>query len=164
MGLLAALSQWSAAQTTTPITLDTNETLFVVLTAINTCGYDQDLPISDPLRSQIRAEVQKNLGTSEEAQSAMSSMCEFYLASRRRDATHDLAQYVSLALYLQGPPQFLPKVKEDLMPPDAANITGFGPLLEKFNDKAGLHGIWERRSSLPIKHCSIWQRKATSRR
>src|SRR5579864_753768 len=30
------------------------------------------------------------------------------------------------------------------MPPDAAPIVGFGPLLERFYDKAGLHAIWER--------------------
>ena len=33
---------------------------------------------------------------------------------------------MSLALYLQGPPHFLPKVKEDEMPPDAAPIAAFG--------------------------------------
>jgi len=71
-------------------------------------------------------------------------MCEWYQAHRGRDAAHDLSQYVSLALYLQGPPHFLPKVKEDEMPPDAAPIAGFGAVLERFYDKAGLHGIWER--------------------
>jgi hypothetical protein len=71
-------------------------------------------------------------------------MCEWYQAHRGRDAAHDLSQYVSLALYLQGPPQFLPRVKEDELPPDAVPIAAFGALLEKFYDKAGLHGIWER--------------------
>ena len=31
-----------------------------------------------------------------------------------------LSQYVSLALYLQGPPHFLPRGKEEDLPPDAA--------------------------------------------
>jgi predicted negative regulator of RcsB-dependent stress response len=35
-------------------------------------------------------------------------------------------------------------VKEDELPPDAVPIAAFGALLEKFYDKAGLHGIWER--------------------
>jgi len=30
------------------------------------------------------------------------------------------------------------------MPPDAAPIAAFGALLERFYDKAGLHGIWEK--------------------
>ena len=52
--------------------------------------------------------------------SATAKMCEWYVAHKGKDPAHDLSQYVSLALYLQGPPQFLPKVKEDEMPPDAA--------------------------------------------
>ncbi|HET6180474.1 MAG TPA: DUF4932 domain-containing protein [Candidatus Sulfotelmatobacter sp.] len=126
------------------ITLDTNETLFTVLTAMNTCGYDVDLNTSDAQRLNIRAEVQKNLQGSEEAQATMTTMCDWYQAHRGKDAAHDLSQYVSLALYLQGPPQFVPKVKEDEMPPDAGPIAGFGAVLERFYDKAGLHAIWER--------------------
>jgi len=141
LGLLAPLC---AGQSNSPITLDTNETLFAVLTALNTCGYDQDLTISDAMRLNIRAEVEKNLKSSDDAQASGNALCEFYAAHRAGDATHDLSQYVSLALYLQGPPNFLPKVKEDEMPPDAAPIAGFGALLEKFYEKAGLHSIWER--------------------
>jgi hypothetical protein len=133
-----------AAGTGTPITLDTSETLFAVLTAMNTCGYDVDLNVSDAQRLNIRAEVQRNLRESEEAQGTMTAMCDWYQAHRGKDLLHDLSQYVSLALYLQGPPQFLPKVKEDDLPPDAAPIAGFGAQLEKFYDKAGLHAIWER--------------------
>ena len=132
------------ADNNNPITLDTNETLFAVLAAMNTCGYDADLNISDAQRLNIRAEVQRNLEGSNEAQAAMGAMCEWYQAHRSIDAVHDLSQYVSLALYLQGPPHFLPRVKEDDLPPDAVPIAGFGALLEKFYDKAQLHSIWER--------------------
>jgi hypothetical protein len=132
------------ADNSSPISLDTSETLFAVLTAINTCGYDQNLNISDAQRSNIRAEVQRNLKASEEAQGTATTLCDYYQAHRGKDAAHDLAQYVSLALYLQGPPHFLPKAKEDEMPPDAAPIVGFAAVLERFYDKAGLHAIWER--------------------
>ncbi len=47
-------------------------------------------------------------------------------------------------MYLQGPPQFLPRVKEDMLPPDAMPLSAFGTVLEPFYKKAGLHGIWER--------------------
>jgi hypothetical protein len=141
LGLLAPLC---VADNNNPITLDTSETVFAVLTAMNTCGYDVDLNISDAQRLNIRAEVQRNLQGSDEAEAARTTMCEWYQAHRGRDAAHDLSQYVSLALYLQGPPQFLPRVKEDELPPDAVPIAAFGALLEKFYDKAGLHGIWER--------------------
>ena len=141
LGLLAPLC---LADTPTPITLDTNETLFVVLTAMNSCGYDVDLNISDPQRRNIRSEVERNMRGSEEAQAVLTQMCDWYVANRGRDPQHDLSQFVSLALYLQGPPHFLPRVKEDDLPPDASVITGFGAHLEKFYEKAELHSIWER--------------------
>ena len=141
LGLLAPLC---AAADNNPITLDTSETLFAVLTAMNACGYDVSLNISDAQRLNIRAEVQRSLQESEEAQGTMTTTCDWYQAHRGKDPVHDLSQYVSLALYLQGPPHFLPKVKEDEMPPDAAPIASFGTLLERFYEKAGLHAIWER--------------------
>jgi hypothetical protein len=145
LGLLAPLC---AGQGNSPITLETNdETLFAVLTALNACGYDQGLTISDAMRLNIRAEVQKNLKSSDEAQATADTLCDFYQAHRGKDPAHDLSQYVSLALYLKDPPHFLPKVKEDEMPPDAAPLAPFGALLEKFYDKAGLHSIWERHRS-----------------
>jgi len=142
--LLALLSPWCAADNPTPITLDTSETLFAVLTAMNACGYDVDLNVSDAQRLNVRAEVQRNLRESEDAQAAVTAMCEWYVAHKAKDTQHDLSQFVSLALYLQGPPHFMPRVKEDDMPPDAAPIAAFGTLLESFYDKAGLHSIWER--------------------
>jgi hypothetical protein len=45
---------------------------------------------------------------------------------------------------MDGPPHFAPRVKEEDLPPDAAAITLFGTLLERFYEKAGLHSIWER--------------------
>jgi len=145
--LLGLSASFCSAQGTSQISLDTNETLFAVLTAINTCGYDQNLGISDAMRTNIRAEVQKNLQASEEAQGTATTLCDFYQTHRGRDAAHDLSQYVSLALYLEGPPHFLPRVKEDELPPDAAAITGFAAVLERFYDKAGLHAIWVRHQS-----------------
>ena len=110
---------------------------------MNSCGYDVDLNISDAQRLNIRAEVQRNLRESEEAQAALASMCDWYQTRKGKDPQRDLSQFVSLSLYLQGPPHFLPKVKEDEMPPDAVPIAKFGVLLEQFYDKAALHSIWE---------------------
>ena len=70
-----------------------------MLAALNTCGYDQDLTISDVARSKVRAEVQKNLLGSEEAEAARTALCQFYqghMASN--DANRNLSQYISLAL------------------------------------------------------------------
>ncbi|MFZ1009468.1 MAG: hypothetical protein WAN65_21690, partial [Candidatus Sulfotelmatobacter sp.] len=129
----------------TPISLDTSETVFSVLTALNACGYDQDLNISDATRLNVRAEVAKNLRSSEEGQQALTNLCDFYQGRTvERNTTRSLSPYISLALYMDGPPHFVPRVKEEELPPDASMIAGFGTLLEKFYDKAGIHGIWER--------------------
>ncbi len=140
LGLLAGVC---AADNNTPITLDSSETLFAVLAALNACGYSVGLSISDAQRLNIRSDVQKNLSGSE-AQTAMTQMCNWYQDHRAIDELHDLSQYVSLALYLQGPPHFLPRVKEEDLPPDASPLSEFGTKLEPFYEKAGLHGIWER--------------------
>jgi hypothetical protein len=142
--VLGLMTSWCAADEPTPITLDTNETLFAVLTAMNACGYDVDLSVSDPQRAIVRAEVARNLRSSVEGEAALTGLCDWYQSHRAQDVQHDLSQFVSLALYLEGPPHFLPRGKEDDLPPDAINISGFGAQLEKFYDLAGLHSIWER--------------------
>ena len=146
MALVGVLTSFCAGQErSTPIQLDSSETIFSVLTALNSCGYDQDLTISDATRSNVRAEVQKVLEESEEAEAARSVVCQFYQEhTAERNTNHSLSPYISLALYMDGPPHFLPRVKEEELPPDAAAITAFGAVLEHFYEKARLHSIWER--------------------
>ena len=130
------------------ISLDSSETIFAVLTALNACGYDQDLSISDATRSNVRAEVQRNLRDSDEGEAARTALCEFtqnHVAAK--DENRNLSQYISLALYMDGPPHFVPRGKEEDLPPDASLISAFGTLLERFYDKARLHSIWERHRS-----------------
>jgi tetratricopeptide (TPR) repeat protein len=144
-GLLGLLGSWCAGQERVPITLDSSETVFSVLTALNACGYDQDLTTSDATRSNVRAEVQRVLRESQEAEAARSALCEFYQThTPERNNNRSLSPYISLALYVDGPPHFVPRVKEEELPPDAGAITAFGALLENFYGKAGLHAIWER--------------------
>jgi len=126
------------------VSLDTNETLFSVLTAINVCGYDQELTTSDPLRAQIRSEVGKAVQSTPAAQDALAPMCEFYREHQPPDPSRDLAQYVSLALYLEDAPSFALKAKQAELPPEAGNVAAFVPFLQAFYSKVGLHAIWER--------------------
>jgi tetratricopeptide (TPR) repeat protein len=129
----------------TPITLESSETIFSVLAALNSCGYDQDVTISDATRSNVRAEVQRVLGGSLEAEAAQTALCEFYQThTPDRNTNRSLSPYISLALYMDGPPHFKPRTKEEDLPPDADAITLFGTLLERYYEKVGLHSIWER--------------------
>ncbi|MGA9528776.1 MAG: hypothetical protein WBS24_11725 [Terriglobales bacterium] len=126
------------------MSLETRETLFSVLAAINTCGYDQDLDSSDPLRSTIRAEVTKSIESTPGAKEIVTPMCVFYRKHLTIDAAHDLSQYVSLALCLDDPPDFAPRQKVSEMPPDAASLIEFASFVQEFYKAAGLHAIWER--------------------
>jgi len=132
------------AQNHPNVSLETSETLFTVLTAINTCGYDQELSASDPLRIQIRLEVAKAVEDTPGAHEVVAPMCLFYRQHQIPDPTHDLSHYVSLALYLDEPPTFAVKVKQAELPPDAATVVEVVPLMQAFYAKIGLHDIWER--------------------
>jgi tetratricopeptide (TPR) repeat protein len=131
-------------QSSPQISLDTSETLFTVLTAINTCGFDSELDTSDPMRVQVRAEVTKAVEASQEAKDMVQTMCEAYKAHQGTDPSRTLAQYVSFALYLGPPPGLALKGKEADMPPDAAAVSVILQPLQKFYELAGLHAIWER--------------------
>jgi len=132
------------AQERPQVSLETSETLFTVLTAINTCGYDQELNASEPLRAQIRSEVSKAVQNTGGAQEVVAPMCLFYRQHEATEPTYDLSHYVSLALYLEEPPTFTLKVKQAELPPDAAAVADIVPLIAAFYQKIGLHAIWER--------------------
>ena len=144
MALLGLVAQVCPAETSPKVALDSSESLFTVLTAINACGYDSELNASDPLRAQIRDEVAKTIEASAEAKEATPIMCQFYAEHQPADPARTLAQYVSLALYLEAPPALSLKVKEADLPPDASYVSGFVPLIQKFYGEAGLHAIWTR--------------------
>ena len=139
---LVVPSGW--AQNRPQVALETSETLFTVLTAINTCGYDQELSASDPLRTEIRSEVAHAVENIAGAQDVIAPMCAFYRRRQIGDASRELSQFVSLALYLEEPPTFRLKVKEAELPPDAEGVADMAPLIEDFYEKLGVHAIWER--------------------
>ena len=87
--MFALLAELSLAQNQSPVALDTSETLFTVLTAINTCGYDQDLQVSDPLRSRVRAAVAKARQDSQGAEDATQAMCQYYQEHQQPEASRD---------------------------------------------------------------------------
>jgi tetratricopeptide (TPR) repeat protein len=140
--LLAVLSS-AAATAQSKATLDVSETLFSVVAAMNVCGYDQELSASSPIRSEVRSDLVE-ASRSSVAAAAAKQMCGFYRDHQQGDQAHDLAQYVSLALNLGNPPDFAPKMKEADMPPDAAYILGFVPLLKSYFEAANLQAIWQK--------------------
>ncbi len=141
--LCAALALCAAAQQTPKVTLETSETLFSVLAALNACGYNQELNSSYPVRAKIRAELARAAEASAEAAGARDQLCQFYRDHRQADAGRDLAQYVSLALNLGDPPKFATLISDADLPPDAGYVRGLVPLLETYYRQAKLHAIWQ---------------------
>ena len=110
------------------------------MAAINAAGYDTDAdsPNNSPLRETIRKELAGKQIPS------LAALKDFYREHRQADATADLSQYISFALSVDGPPNFEPKGRAVEVPPDAAPLDGFGPLLAKFYDEAGIEELWNQ--------------------
>jgi hypothetical protein len=131
------------AQQTPKVTLDTSETLFSMMAALNACGYNQELNSSYPVRAKIRAELARAADASAEAAGARDQLCQFYRDHRQADHGRDLAQYVSLALNLGDPPKFASLISDADLPPDAAYVRGLAPLLQIYYEQEKLHAIWQ---------------------
>ena len=136
--LLAAM----AARGATPEQgqLDASQSLFTVMAAINAAGFDADLasPSNHPLRDVIRQEIAKRNVPS------LPEIKAFFAEHRRRDDTEELSQYISFALAVDGPPKFAFKARDVEVPPDAAVLAAFGPLMAKFYEEAGIEDLWNR--------------------
>jgi hypothetical protein len=122
--------------------LVTSDALFDMMTALNTCGYDEGLSESDAIRAQVRQILNDTLRSSAAARDARDEICQYFLRHRLNGAGRDLAQYVSLALYLSPAPDLAPNVSPAEMPPDAALVSDVVPLLKSFAGAANLHLIW----------------------
>jgi hypothetical protein len=124
------------------ISLVTSEQLFLMASALNACDYDEGLAESAPIRAKIREEINLAFAKSEDARNARDKVC-LYIAQHRMTGTEkDIAQYVSLALYLTPPPELETSVELTQMPPDAVSVVEVLPLLRNFVQTTELHDIW----------------------
>ncbi len=121
------------------VTLETSEPLFDLAVALNTCGYDTDLENSAPLRQTIRQQIAE-IVAAPEARSARESLCHYIQQHTLNDPGLNLAQYVSLALYLT--PDLTPTADETELPPDSTQVVNILPLLRTFAEQAHLHALW----------------------
>jgi tetratricopeptide (TPR) repeat protein len=124
------------------ISLQNSEALFEIAVALNACGYDQGLAASDPLRQQVREQVNQALQASSDARDAREHICTFIVQHRLSDTGSDLAQYISLALFITPPPDLAPSAEGADLPPDASGVENILPLLRRFAQLVDLHVIW----------------------
>jgi tetratricopeptide (TPR) repeat protein len=119
--------------------LDGNESIFSVLAAINAAGYDADL---DSLsNSPVRKTVREYLAA--QKMDCLFDLQRFVKAHKQKDPAADLSQYISYALSVAGPPLFTPRYVNNMMPPDAAQLEGFTPLMVAFYREGHIAELWK---------------------
>jgi len=124
------------------ISLVSSEPVFLMAAALNSCGYDEGLEESAPVRKRVREEINLGLSKSEEARDKRDKVCLYVTQHRMTGDARDIAQYISLALYLTPPPALETSVELTEMPPDSTQVVEIVPLLRDFAAAVDLHGIW----------------------
>jgi tetratricopeptide (TPR) repeat protein len=124
------------------ISLVSAEPVFVMAAALNACGYDDGLEESAPVRKHVRDEMNLALAKSEDARNKRDKLCLYVAQHRMTGGVRDIAQYISLALYLTPPPELETAVELTEMPPDSTQVVEIVPLLRDFVAAVDLHGIW----------------------
>jgi hypothetical protein len=124
------------------ISLVSSEPVFVMAAALNACGYDEGLEESAPVRKQVRDEINLALTKSENARAERDKVCLYIAQHRMTGGVRDIAQYISLALYLTPPPELEISAELTEMPPDSTQVAEIVPLLRDFASAVDLHGIW----------------------
>ena len=124
------------------IELETSEAMFDVMAGLNTCGYNEGLSISDPLRQKVRDDIAQALQQSAAARDSRDRLCTFIHGHTMNGVSVNLAAYISLALFLTPPPELTTNVSSSDLPPDAATLVGLASPLRDFSQAVNLHVIW----------------------
>jgi len=124
------------------ISLVSSEPVFIMAAVLNACGYDEGLDESAPVRKRVRDEINLALTRSEDARAQRDKVCLYIAQHRLTGGARDIAQYISLALYLTPPPELEISVELTEMPPDSTQVVEIVPLLRDFAAAVDLHGIW----------------------
>ncbi len=110
------------------------------MAALNAAGYDDDLqsPANHPLRKAVREYLKsRDIPSRKELQL-------FFAAHRLPDPAANLAQYVSYALSVQGPPDFQFRYTLNELSPDVGPLSSLSELLAKFYQEANLEDVWTK--------------------
>ena len=115
--------------------LDANENVFTVMAALNAAGYDVDLDSSQnsPLRKQVREYLASRKLT------VVPELQEFY-----KSHPPGIGPYLSFVLSIGAPPEYPFTTRTVEVPPDAAALYKFAPLLSRFYQEADIATFWKR--------------------
>lgn len=135
----SAAAPGARAQSEPGVTINSSEPLFCVMAALNVAGYDTGINAvtADNTRQEVREVLAKKTIP------VKAQLAQFYAAHRNpSNPGLDLEPYVSLALLLGPAPDFHFTVDVQDLPPDAAAVRDFVPLLREFYRQADLDGLY----------------------
>jgi len=117
--------------------LDSSESLFAVMAAINAAGFDAEIdsPANHPLRKAAREYI------AQQNPESLAALRRFVRDHHQKD---DLSQYISFALSVNGPPTFEYRYPSSALPPDVDALNELAPLLVNFYREAHLAELWNR--------------------
>ena len=120
--------------------LDSNETLFYVLAAINAAGYDEqaDSSTNNPLRARVRDYLAK------QKLESLVPLRRYVRDHKPRNPGAELGQYISFALVNKGKPDFTPANPDLPQPLDADTLYDFPSVLAAFYQEAKLGVLWQQ--------------------
>lgn len=126
-----------------PIMIQGDIRVFTVMAALRAAGFDEGLLSIHPAGRQVAREFQKI------PIQLKKKLKNFYNTHQQRGSTEDqVTSYISLALVLEGPPDFKPLISIGQLPPDAWSVTGFVDLLREFYSSAKVETVWSRNKHL----------------
>ncbi len=76
------------------------------------------------MRKRVRDEMDQALAKSEDARAKRDNLCLYIAQHRMTGSERDIAQYISLALYLTPPPEMETSADLTEMPPDSTQVVG----------------------------------------
>ncbi len=94
------------------------------------------------MRQKVRDAINAAVTASADAQNTRDQLCTYIRQHELSDSSHNLSQYVSLALYVTPPPELTNSVPLTEMPPDSTQVVELLPILRKFALQIDLHYIW----------------------
>ena len=122
-----------------PIMIQGDIRVFTVMAALRAAGFDEGLLSIHPAGQQVAREFRKI------PIPLKKKLKNFYETHQQKGTIEDqITSYISLALVLEGPPNFKPLISLGQLPPDAWSVTGFSNLLREFYSSAKVETVWSR--------------------
>lgn len=128
----------------TAVVVDSNPAVFAAMAGLTAAGYGsaptpaEAATPAGKLRAQLRAEL------TAQTVPAAQELKNFFQTHHRGNANQDVAQYITLALFLGNPPGLTLTVPEAGLPPEAVAVDDVLPILQRFYTQAKVDALWQQ--------------------